>query len=239
LTDEKSSTYASFTHPHMPIKQSNSQNWSVYAAATSLTSPAQNSVSAVYGSWIVPTISSASRNTWCSLWVGIDGYGSGTVEQLGTEHDWYNGRQTNYAWFEMYPDYSYEIVGFPVNRGDLMSASVVYTCNGIFVLTLVNETRKVYVTIPTSYTTSLIAKRSSAEWVLEAPYYNGILPLSHFSTTSFSNCVATINNIHGPINDQFWKNDKLTMVTAGGAIKALPSSLSSNGQAFSVVWKHE
>jgi hypothetical protein len=239
ITDEHDSVYASFTHPHIPIKQSNSQNWSGYAAVTSLSSPAVNSVSAVYGSWIVPKLSSASHNTWCSLWVGIDGYGSNSVEQIGTEHDWYNGHQTNYAWFEMYPDYSYEITGFPANPGDVMSASVVYTCNGVFVLTLVNETRKLYVTIPTSYTTSLSAQRSSAEWVLEAPYYNGILPLSHFNKAYFSNCTATINNIHGSISDQFWKKDALTMVTAGGAVKAVPSSLTSNGQAFTVTWKHE
>jgi hypothetical protein len=239
LTDEKGSTYESFTHPHIPVKEGTSQNWSGYAAVTNLNSPTPNSVNAVYGSWVCPKLSSASHNTWCSLWVGIDGYNSSTVEQLGTEHDWYNGAQSNYAWFEMYPDYSYEIVGFPANPGELMSASVVYTCNGVFVLTLVNETRKVYVSIPAIYTTSPTAQRSSAEWVLEAPYSGGILPLSHFGTAHFSNCLATINNIHGPVNDSFWKNDKLTMVTAAGAAKAIPSSLSSDGQAFSVVWKHE
>lgn len=239
LIDEKESNYASFTHPHIPIKEGTSQNWSGYAAVTNLSSPASNAVNAVYGSWIVPTLSSAAHNTWCSLWVGIDGYSSNTVEQLGTEHDWVNGHQQNYAWFEMYPNYSYQINGFPVNNNDLISASVVYTCNGIFVLTIVNETHKVYTTIPTSYTTSRTAKRSSAEWILEAPYSGGILPLSHFNTAYFSNCVANITNIFGPINDQFWKDDMLTMVTAGGAPKAIPSALSSNGQAFSVTWQHE
>jgi len=239
LIDEKESKYESFTHPHIPIKEGTSQNWSGYAAATSLTSPATNSVSAVYGSWMVPTLSSATHNTWCSLWVGIDGYSSSTVEQLGTEHDWINGHQSNYAWFEMYPNYSFQINGFPVNNNDIISASVVYTCNGIFVLTIVNETRKVYTTIPTSYTTSLTAQRSSAEWILEAPYSGGILPLSHFNTVVFNNCLATINNIHGAINDQFWKDDQLTMVTSGGAPKAIPSSLYNNGQSFSVAWRHE
>jgi len=239
LTDEKGSTYESFTHPHIPVKQGTSQNWSGYVAVTNVNNPATNSVSAVFGSWIVPKLSSASHNTWCSLWVGIDGYDSGTVEQIGTEHDWYNGHQENYAWFEMYPDYSYEIVGFPANANDHISASVVYTCDGVFVLTVVNETRKVYTTVPTSYTTSQVAQRSSAEWVLEAPYFNGILPLSHFKKALFSNCVANINNIQGAINGQFWADDKLTMVTSSGAAKAIPSSLSGNGQSFSVVWRHE
>jgi len=171
LTDKKGSTYECFTHPHIAAKEGTSQNWSGYIAVTDINNPTYHSVDAVYGSWTVPNVKSGTRhNTWCSLWVGIDGYSNGTVEQIGTEHDWYNGKQVDYAWFEMYPDYSYEIVGFPLKRGDLMSASVVYKCDGVFVMTIVNETKKVYTTIPTSYTTSLVAQRSSAEWIVEAPY---------------------------------------------------------------------
>lgn len=239
LTDEKNSSYASFTHPHIPVKEGTSQNWSGYAVVTNLSHPATNSVTAVYGSWVVPTLSSAPHNTWCSLWVGIDGYSSSTVEQLGTEHDWYNGHQQNYVWFEMYPNYSYEITGFPARPGDLMSASVVYQGNNVFVLSIANITAGVHTTVPTSYTTSRVAKRSSAEWVMEAPYSGSILPLSHFGTASFSNCTATINNIHGAINNSHWADDMLTMVTSNHTVKAAPSALSSNGQAFTVVWHHE
>lgn len=240
LTDKRGSTYESFTHPHIEAKQGTSQNWGGYIAITNINSPAHNSVDAVYGSWVVPSVkSSTTHDTWCSLWVGIDGYSNGTVEQIGTEHDWYKGKQVDYAWFEMYPDYSYEIVGFPLKRGDLISASVVYKCDGVFIMTIVNETKKVYATIPASYTTSLVAQRSSAEWVAEAPYLRGIiLPLSHFGTVKFSNCLATINDIHGSIKDGFWMNDMLTMVGNGGT-KAIPSPLSSDGRSFSVTWKHE
>lgn len=238
LTDEQSA-YASFTHPHIPLVEGTSQNWSGYVAVTNLHHPASQSINAIYGSWIVPKLSAASHDNYCSLWVGIDGYDSSTVEQIGTEHDWHNGKQTNYAWFEMYPNASYEIVGFPADPGDSMSASVVYQGNGIFLLTIANNTRKVHTTIPTSYTTSHIAQRISAEWVMEAPYLNGILPLSHFNVAYFSNCTATFNTIHGPINDHFWADNQLTMVTSSGNPKAIPSSLSSNGQSFSVLWKHE
>jgi hypothetical protein len=238
LMDDKDS-YASFTHPHIPVQEGTSQNWSGYAALTKLAHPATGSVDAVYGSWICPTLSSASHNTWCSLWVGIDGYSSNTVEQLGTEHDWFNGQQSNYAWFEMYPNYSYEIVGFPANPGNVISASVVYQGNGVFVLSIANLTVGVHTTIPTSYTKSKTAQRSSAEWILEAPYSGSILPLSHFGTALFSNCTATINNIHGAINNSHWQDDVLTMVTPSGVVKAMPSGLTANGQAFSVVWRHE
>ncbi len=239
FTEEHSSTDATFTHPHIPVKEGTSQNWAGYAAVTNLHHPASNAVTAVYGSWIVPTLSVASHNTWCSLWVGIDGYSSSSVEQLGTEHDWTNGKQSNYAWFEMYPNYSYEIVGFPVRPGDVISASVVYQGSGVFVLSIANSTAGVHTTIPTSYTKSKTALRSSAEWVLEAPYSGSILPLSHFGTAYFNNCTATINGVHGAINNSHWAYDMLTMVTAAGVPKAVPSSLMLNGQAFSVVWKHE
>ncbi len=233
----KKDTYASFSHPHIPIKEGTSQNWSGYAAF--LKKSAVNSVTAVYGSWIVPTLSAAPHNTWCSLWVGIDGYSSSSVEQIGTEHDWNNGSQQNYAWFEMYPGGSYEINGFPLNPGDLISTSVVYASKNTFVMTITNNTQKKFSVIPTSYTKSSTAQRSSAEWIMEAPYYRGILPLSHFNTAHFTNCTATINNIHGAINNPHWIDDQLIMITANGTPKAIPSQLSTNGQSFGVVWNHE
>ncbi|HLW72931.1 MAG TPA: G1 family glutamic endopeptidase [Candidatus Babeliales bacterium] len=240
-SEQSSASYGAFTHPHMPVKDATgtSQNWSGYAAVTNINHPTTHSVSAVYGSWVVPTLSSASHNTWCSLWVGIDGFSDSTVEQLGTEHDWYNGHQQNYAWFEMYPNYSYEIVGFPARPGDHISASVVYQGNNVFVLSIANTTAGVHTTVPTSYSTSRTAQRSSAEWIMEAPYSGGILPLSHFGTVNFSSCTATINGITGAINNSHWVFDDLTMVTGNGTVKAAPSALSSNGQAFAVVWHHE
>lgn len=240
VVDDKSDR-ASFTHPHIPIADASgtSQNWSGYAALTNLSHPQKNVVTAVDGSWIVPTLSSASHTTYCSLWVGIDGYSDSTVEQIGTESDWSNGHQQNYAWFEMYPNYSYEITGFPVRPGDVISASVVYEGNGIFVLTMANSTAGVHTTIPTSYTTSHTAQRSSAEWILEAPYSGGILPLSHFNTAHFNNCTATINGVTGAINNSHWVDDQLTMVTSNGTVKAATSALSSNGESFTVVWHHE
>ncbi|HLW72930.1 MAG TPA: G1 family glutamic endopeptidase [Candidatus Babeliales bacterium] len=239
LTDAKNSSYASFTHPHIPVKEGTSQNWSGYVAVTNISKPKAFTVNAVYGSWVVPTLQSASHNTWCSMWVGIDGYSDSTVEQLGTEHDWYNGQQHDYAWFEMYPNYSYEITGFPVSPGDMITASVEYQDNNVFLLSIANITAGVHTTIPTSYTTSSTARRRSAEWVMEAPYSGGILPLSHFNTAYFSSCNATIGYMHGPINNKPWVNGMLTMVKGNGTVKAAPSVLSSGGQAFSVTWNHE
>src|SRR5437870_4998940 len=61
-----------------------STNWSGYAAETNLTAPAANAVTAVSGSWVVPQVTGSSTG-YSSVWVGIDGYSSATVEQIGTE----------------------------------------------------------------------------------------------------------------------------------------------------------
>jgi hypothetical protein len=79
-----------------------SLNWSGYAAATNINRPANGSVTQIIAQWIVPTLAPESGHTFASYWPGIDGLSNSTVEQLGTEHDWVNGEQTNYTWFEMY-----------------------------------------------------------------------------------------------------------------------------------------
>jgi hypothetical protein len=47
------------------------------------------SVTAVHGSWLVPTATCDGRpqNSGASFWVGIDGYTSATVEQTRTDSD--------------------------------------------------------------------------------------------------------------------------------------------------------
>jgi hypothetical protein len=231
------------THPNIPPEGMRaatgySTNWSGYVAATNLSRPLKNSVTAASGSWVVPTIQRSTKNSYCAIWVGIDGYSNTTVEQIGTSHDWINGRAYHYAWFEMYPGPSYMINGFPLKVGDVITATVDYTSKNVFTMRLYNNTRKVVTTIPTRYTTSTTALRQSAEWIVEAPYLNGILPLANFKTIYLTNCRATINGISGFINNSRWANSAITMITSTGTIKDVPSGIGSNGSFF-VTWKHQ
>jgi hypothetical protein len=228
----------------LSVQESTSTNWSGYAAATSLANPAPGSVNTVYGAWVVPTLSPTPNDTYSSIWVGIDGYGSGSVEQIGTEHDWSNGQQQNYAWYEMYPQDSYEIVGFPLVPGDHISAAVTYIGNNTFQLIIANNTRNVYTSVPTAHTKSSTAQRSSAEWIVEAPSdQTGPLPLADFNQAFMFGCLANINGVIGAINNPHWQNDQLTMVRPSGAIKANTSPLSptpsDGGSQFLVTWQHE
>ncbi len=232
------------TRPHIrtEAKQSNSNNmastnWSGYAAATNLTNPEPGSVTFVSGSWTVPTVQNCNES-YSAIWVGIDGFSenSSTVEQLGTGQDVVNGVAQYYAWYEMYPGNSEVIENFNVYPGDSITASVTYSKkNGNFTLYIANKTRGTSHTVVQSLKS---ATMTSAEWVVEAPYSNFILPLANFGTVSFTNCQATINNITGTINNHAWQNGGIEMVNNCGAAKDMPSGLTSNGAGFSVAWSH-
>jgi len=223
--------------PRVRNKNGTSSNWGGYALETSLSAPQNNAVSDVKGQWTVPSVTaSTSPNTYSSIWVGIDGYSDGSVEQTGTEQDWSNGHPVYYAWFEMYPKSAYQILNFPVNPGDTIATEVQYNGNGSFKLTIVNASKNV------SFSTTQRlknARRQSAEWIVEAPYSGGTLPLADFGTVSLLNCSATLNGATGPINNSAWQHDSITMATSGGTIKAQPSALASSGTGFSVTWHHE
>src|SRR5438105_2174985 len=70
---------------HRLVLHSTSGNWSGYAA----TGGGFTSVSA---SWVQPAVSCTSKTTYSSFWVGIDGDGSNSVEQTGSEADCSGGR---------------------------------------------------------------------------------------------------------------------------------------------------
>lgn len=216
--------------PRISVKRGTSTNWSGYAAETNLTSPKPGSVTDVVGTWVVPATTSTSSNSYSSAWVGIDGYSSNSVEQLGTEQDWYNGAPRYYAWWEMYPKASKYISTMAIHAGDQMGAEVKYIGANTFVLSMTDFTTG------QTFTTTQKAKarRSSAEWVMEAPYSGGILPLAQFGSIGFTGCSATINGHTGPVNDSTWQNDAITMTNSQGSAIAVPSALSASGDAFTV-----
>lgn len=223
-------------HPRVPVREGTSSNWSGYAVETNLMTPQNNAVTDVKGQWVVPAVNPSSGNTYSAAWIGIDGYSDNTVEQIGTEQDWINGAPSYYAWFEMYPKWGY-LINNPVSAGDTMSAEVKYIGNNQFVLTL-NDVSSVHSPWTFSITQKAASARlQSAEWIMEAPWSGGVLPLANFSTVNFSNAQATLNGHSGPIDDKAWKKDCITMNDPHGGT-ATPSSLkdSNNTSSFSVTY---
>ncbi len=227
-----------FTSPRISPKgistKSLSLNWSGYTAVTNLKKPKKHTVKYVKGTWTVPTITSSITDAYTASWVGIDGYSNSTVEQIGTESDSICGAQSNYAWFEMYPQEAFLIVDFPVNAGDVIRGSVKHLHNGVFELTLANITQRVYTVIPKRYTKNKHAERSSAEWIVEAPSsQSNVLPLANFSPITFINCKAIIKGKEGFIKNDHWKKDAINMIDTNGNVIATTSPLSED-KNFSV-----
>src|SRR3989441_10138196 len=213
-----------------------STNWSGYA----VTGPT-GSVTDAKGSWIVPSVTCSSAASYSSFWVGIDGFGSNTVEQTGTDSDCQSGSPTYYAWYEFYPGPAFLITGITVRPGDHLSAEAVYSTTGLVTVTITDA--------PTaqSFTTSggVGALRSSAEWIAEAPSSTGgVLPLANFGTAHFGQDntglsptnYATVSGVTGPISSFGPSVQEITMVSSSGTIEAQPSPLSTDGTSFSVTW---
>jgi len=214
-------------------------NWAGYAVETSLSSPQNDAVTDVKGSWTVPAVNCASApNSYSSFWIGIDGYSSGTVEQIGTDSDCSSKKAVYYAWYEMYPAYPVNL-NIKVSPGDTINAEVKYLGNNQFTLTLTNTNKKTGTTYSTTQALSGAA-RSSAEWIAEAPSVGGsITSLANFGQVYFTGCQVTLNGHTGPINDNAWQSDAITMVTRNGIFMAQPSSVSTDGSAFLVTWYHK
>ena len=69
------------------IHHSTSGNWAGYSA----TGATFTSVSA---SWVQPSVSCTSSTAYSSFWIGLDGDGSNSVEQTGSEADCSGGRRS-------------------------------------------------------------------------------------------------------------------------------------------------
>ncbi len=208
-----------------PLAQSKaatqSSNWAGYDAAG-------GGYTSVSATWTQPAVvPDATKASYSAFWVGLDGDGSNTVEQIGTDSDNDNGTPSYYAWYEMYPAASVTISGMTITPGDVLQGSVVSDGAGNFTLMLTDQTTGVTKTFSKS---SSKAKDASAEVIAEAPSDNsGVLPLADFGTVSFSAC--TING--SPLASAPWQ--QIDMVDQSSNTKlATTSALGADGGSFSV-----
>jgi Peptidase A4 family len=227
-----------------------SSNWGGYAD----TNDTFNSVSS---SWTEPTVNCANSNSGLNgllslpsllggpgaasaFWVGLDGYNSTSVEQLGTDSDCDSGTPSYYAWYEMYPNPSVTLPSqYPVKPGDQMTALVAANSAGTsFTLEIKDATAGW--TFSTTQTGSGFA-RSSAEVIAEAPSSCSVLfcsevPLADFGQINFSGS-SVIDNAGTKGSLASFDANEITM-SDNGTTEATPSSLSSDGSAFSVTWNN-
>jgi hypothetical protein len=208
------------TSPQPGLTHGTSSNWSGYAATGSR-------FTSVSASWVQPTATCTAQDTWSSFWVGLDGDGSNTVEQTGSEVDCSGGRAKYYSWYEMYPAYPVNFSD-PVDAGDHFTASVTAGSRGAFTLVLSDTTKGWTHTV---HRTLRNAKLASAEVVAEAPStLAGPLPLTDFGTAEFTAATANEQSLGG------FNPEAITMAQHGTTLVTV--SPLTGGTDFSATWHH-
>jgi len=202
-----------------------STNWAGYAARGPW-----HAFRTVSARWVQPHGLCGPLHTYSAFWVGLDGFGSSTVEQLGTGIECSHGRPVSYAWYEMYPRAPH-FLPIKIWAGNHIAASVTRTRSGRFALFLRNLStgRRALVMQDMDY-----ARLGSAEVVAEAPLTGSrrsVLPLADFRRVTFTDAIA-----NGHVMSAF-RPVRLTMMVNRSVVKARASGL-AQGTGFSVTWNH-
>jgi Peptidase A4 family len=216
-----------------------STNWAGYAVTS-----AKGAITFVQGSWVQPKVTCTGASTYSAFWVGIDGYKSNTVEQTGTEADCSGGVASYSAWFEFYPAYPGTFTKIVVHPGDVIKGTVTYT-GSAFTATLKDVT-----TGKTASHTKAVASaaRDSAEWIAEAPYSGGVLPLANFGTAHFGKDATKVYGTNEATISGTTKVlgafasasvHQINMKNSAGTVtKARTSAITPDGTSFNITWKH-
>ncbi|MEU9452201.1 G1 family glutamic endopeptidase [Streptomyces sp. NPDC048277] len=195
-------------------------NWSGYAAV--------GNYRRADATWVQPAVTCTSGTQYSSVWVGLNGYNSSTVEQIGTEADCSGGTPVYYGWYQYYPDTRHSFSD-TVTPGDTMAAFVLYDGNSTYDVAIFDETAdwsEVMVqSLPGTPSTS-------AEVVVGLPPCDSgcIQPLANFGTVSVQQ--ARFNYL--PISAA--NPAQVVMVNGAGQNKDTVSALSSDGTDFSTTW---
>jgi Peptidase A4 family len=153
-----------------------STNWAGYAVTG-------GAYASVASNWVEPSVT-CTANGIVGFWIGLDGWGSTSVEQDGTGVDCSSGSPQQFAWWETYPENSIQVYDAPVAAGDRMSSEVASEGNGQYIMALTdwtaNWSERNVVSAPT-------AQNASAEIVAEAVTDgDSITALPDFGNISFT-----------------------------------------------------
>lgn len=158
-----------------PAEQT-STNWAGYAT----TGGAYTSVSA---NWTEPSVECTTRGV-VAFWVGLDGWGSDSVEQDGTGVDCTSGSPVQFAWWETYPGNSIVQYDKPVAAGDRLSSVVTSEPGGEYAMVLTDSTQN---WTETTRANVPQARDASAEIVTEAVTTGPVVSaLPDFGVADFS-----------------------------------------------------
>jgi Peptidase A4 family len=219
-------------HSIKGVTATGSFNWSGYAD----TSATNQTFTKVSGAWTTPSVTCSAEDQITSDWVGLDGFSSGTVEQLGTISWCFQGKPTYFTWYEMFPAGTVE-VGTALKPGDKIAASVTRTGTS-YVLKLTDSTtagNNISVTKTCALATCL---DTSAEWISERPSFSiGIVPQAHYNAFKLTSGSVTASGKTTTIGAGPGVN-AITMIDATQTYHLNTVSGLTGGNAFSTTWKN-
>jgi peptidase A4-like protein len=211
-----------------------SRNWAGYVVGGH-----GERITEVRGSWAQPAIRCTdAKLQFSSFWIGIDGSGNDTLEQIGTEADCRSGRPSYAAWWETIPE-PQTPVGLVVRPGDEMTATI-RSAGDRYVMSLRNRTTALGFTKTVNWPTG---EGATAEWIAEATSLCrlevcDVQILPDFGAVHFSDAAAgtEASGLLAP-TDPSWDLQRDVMITRGGRTKAEVSPLAASGEAFTVTWR--
>ena len=219
-------------HAVKNVTASSSFNWSGYAD----TATKHQTFTKVSGAWTTPSVTCNAEDQITSDWVGLDGFNSNTVEQLGTISWCFQGAPTYFTWYEMFPKGTVE-VGMALKPGDKISASVTRT-NTSYALKLTDSTtagNNISVTKTCALATCV---DTSAEWISERPSFSiGIVPQAHYNAFKLTSGSVTASGKTTTIGAGPGVNS-ITMIDATQTYNLNTVSALTAGAAFSTTWKN-
>jgi hypothetical protein len=169
----------------------------------------------------MPQTTCNTSNDLFAPWVGIDGYGSQTVEQTGVQVDCSSGSPVLSAWYEMYPA-APVYFNDQVNSGDSFTGSVTTDGSGTYTITLTDNT------LGWTETTQqqLDGQNVSAEAVIESPTQS----YPSFNQLDFSN--VTVNGqSFDSVGPQSMDSGQYTQTPLqGGSFSIVPSGAAPSRQ---------
>jgi len=207
-------------------------NWAGYAD----TATKAQTFTKVSGSWTVPSVTCSAEDQITSDWVGLDGFNSSTVEQLGTTSWCFQGKAVYYNWYEIYPKAVHQ-VSTALRPGDKVAASVTRTGRS-YAFKLTDSTTSGNNISVTKTCALATCKDTSAEWISERPSFStGIAPQAHYNAFKITNGSQTSSGHTGSIGAGPGVN-AITMIDSTQIYNLSTVSTLTGGSSFSTTWKN-
>ncbi len=224
--------HARGAHAVKGVTATGSFNWSGYAD----TSATNQEFTKVSGAWTTPSVTCSAEDQITSNWVGLDGFNSGTVEQLGTISWCFQATPVYFTWYEMFPAGTVE-VGTTLNPGDKIAASVTRTGTS-YALKLTDATHTANSFSVTKTCALATCKDESAEWISERPSFSiGIAPQAKYNAFKLTSGAQTSGGKAGTIGSGPGVN-AVTMIDSTQTYNLNTVSGLTGANSFSTTWKN-